>query len=203
MTSGAGGGPRPLQPRPASDFDRALALLQSVDVRREVQLSETPAPKRLAPHAVSIGADVVDSAPGGEEAAETTGRFVLLHDPDGQESWEGIYRVITYVKSFTEVEMADDPLLGRVGWSWLTDALASHDAAFHAPAGTVTRVLNESFGVLDEEKPTGQVEIRASWTPSDAAVDRHLLAWVELLCMAAGLPPTPPGVVPIPRPRRP
>lgn len=174
-----------------------LSQLRTVSVRPEVQLAEAPAPTRLAPEAIAISADVDEDQTDGD----ASGRFVLLHDPDGQDSWDGTFRVISYVKAVTELEMADDPMLGTVGWSWLNDALDEHGARFHAEAGTVTRVLNESFGGLSQEGPTGQVEIRASWTPDDLDLDRHLRAWAELLCMAAGLPPVPPGVATLPRPR--
>jgi hypothetical protein len=36
------------------------------------------------------------------------------------------------------------------------------------------------------------VEIRASWTAEDPALDRHLNAWLQVIANAAGLPP--PGV---------
>ena len=47
--------------------------------------------------------------------------------------------------------MVTDPLLASVGWSWLLDALASHDAEYVAPSGTVTSVSSESFGSMSDE----------------------------------------------------
>ena len=47
-----------------------------------------------------------------------TGRLVLLHDPDGQDAWNGTLRVVTYVAAELEPEMAGDPMLAAVGWSW-------------------------------------------------------------------------------------
>jgi hypothetical protein len=199
MSTRSAPGPRPLPPRTPSAFEKALERLRGASVRPEVTLAESPAPSRLAPEAVAITGEVV----GDHVDAEASGRFVLLHDPDGQEAWHGAYRVIVYVKAVTELEMANDPMLSRVGWDWLHDALDEAGASFHTEAGTVTRVLDESFGGLAEEGSTGQVEIRASWTPSDQRIERHLRAWSELLCMAAGLPPVPDGVTALPRPRSP
>ena len=61
-------------------------------------------------------------------------------------------------------EMANDPLLGEVGWSWLTEALTAHGAEYAASSGTVTKVASESFGSMSEEGATAQLEIRASFS---------------------------------------
>jgi hypothetical protein len=187
------------------EFLRALRSLRAATPRPEIVLEETPAPQRLAPHAVALSADVVP--PGADPEDElATGRLVLLHDPAGHEAWQGTFRVVTYVRAELEPEMAADPLLPGVGWAWLTEALEGHEAAYAAASGTVTRVASESFGSIAAEKGSAQMEIRASWTPLDDAFDAHLLAWCDLLCTSAGLPPVPVGVVPLskrrsPRPR--
>jgi hypothetical protein len=93
--------------------------------------------------------------------------------------------------------MANDPMLGDVGWSWLTDALDAHGADYTAPSGTVTKVSSDSFGAMAEEEATAQLEIRASWTPVGDISD-HVEAWGELLCTAVGLPPVPEGVTSMP-----
>ena len=180
------------------EFRRALESLRSAKPRREIVLTETPAPARLAPHAVAMSADVVSSG----ERELATGRLVLLHDPAGHEAWQGTFRLVTYVRADIEPEMAMDPMLGAVGWAWLTESLNAHDAAFVAASGTVTRVTSESFGGMASEPSSAQVEIRASWTPlttaQSGAIGTHLLAWCDLLCTTAGLPPVPPGVVGLP-----
>jgi len=99
-------------------------------------------------------------------------------------------------------ELANDPMLGGVGWSWLMDALAQHDAPYVAEGGTVTRVVSETFASLDDRQATVEMEIRASWTPTGPDLSLHLLAWADLLCTIAGLPPLPEGVVALPGPRR-
>ena len=62
--------------------------------------------------------------------------------------------------------MAADPLLGEVGWSWLTEALDLHAPGYCAPSGTVTRVITEGFGSKDGEPPATGFELRASWCPA-------------------------------------
>jgi hypothetical protein len=136
---------------------------------------------------VALSADV---APGGSELA--TGRLVLLHDPAGQATWEGIFRLVTYVRAELEPELITDPLLPSVGWTWLLEALEARGARHLAPSGTVTRVVSESFGALRDRPASAEVEIRASWTPLEPDMGPHLAAWCELLCTLAGLPPRPP-----------
>ncbi|MDQ1599712.1 MAG: hypothetical protein QOD68_1186 [Actinomycetota bacterium] len=182
------------------EFSRALAAIRAARPRSEVVLEETPAPQRLAPFSVALTADVV--SPVDPDLEIGTGRLVLLHDPAGHEAWQGTFRLVTYVRAELEHEMAADPLLPGVGWAWLTESLDSHQAGFTAASGTVTRVASESFGAIAGEAASAQIEIRASWTPLDDAFDAHLLAWCELLCTTAGLPPVAPGVVTLPTRRR-
>lgn len=178
-------------------FRRAVASLSSVELRPEVVLNELPAPQRLAPFAVALSATVTRA---GEELAD--GRLVVLHDPDGQSVWEGDMRCVAYLQAPIDVEIASDPMLPSVGWSWLLDALASAGAEHRAAGGTVTRTTSERFGALADHPPAADVEIRASWSPVGPDLGPHLVAFGELLCAAAGLPPTPPGVVVMPSTRR-
>ena len=101
-----------------------------------------------------------------------------------------------------EPEFASDPLLGEVGWTWLTDSLDQRGVDYTADAGTVTRVVSESFGGLSDKDPSVEMEVRASWSPVGGSVADHLLAWSDLLCTIAGLPPLPEGVIALPGPRR-
>lgn len=180
------------------EFRRAVAALRAETPRAEILLQETPAPTRLAPHAMAMTADVEV-----EEEEIATGRLVLLHDPAGHEAWQGTFRLVTYVRADLEPEIAADPLLPGVGWAWLTEALGAHGAAFAAESGTVTRVISESFGAMAAQAGSAQIEIRASWTPQDEELGAHLLAWCELLCTTAGLPPIPAGVTALPTRRAP
>jgi hypothetical protein len=186
--------------RESPEFARALEHLHRVRLRAEVRLTEVPAPQRIAPYAVALTADVVDPRDGETDLA--SGRFVLLHDPSSPEPWDGDWRVVTFARATLEPELANDPMLGEVGWSWLTDALASRDLRVVAEAGTVTRVVSQSFAGLADRPASVEMEIRASWTPLGAQVGDHLLAWSDLICTVAGLPPLPEGVVALPGPRR-
>src|SRR4051812_31655634 len=138
------------------DFRRAVAALRAATPRPEVVLEETPAPQRLAPHAVALTADVFSPADPDTELG--TGRLVLLHDPAGHEAWAGTFRLVTYVRAELDQEMAADPMLPGVGWAWLTEALDGHGAAFTAASGTVTRVASESFGAIAGEPGSAQIE---------------------------------------------
>ena len=178
-------------------FRRAVAALSAVELRPEISLNELPAPQRLAPYAVALSATVTRA---GEELAD--GRLVVLHDPDGQSVWEGETRCVAYLQAAIDVEIASDPMLPSVGWSWLLDALTLAGADHRAAGGTVTRTTSERFGALAEHPPAADVEIRASWSPVGPDLGPHLVAFGELLCAAAGLPPTPPGVVVMPSGRR-
>jgi hypothetical protein len=165
-----------------------------LDERDDITFEDSPAPRRLAPFATAIGAIAHrgDGQPGDGEAG--TGRLVLLYDPDGQEGWTGVFRLVAYVRADIEEEMAADPLLGEVGWSWLTDALELHAPGYSAPSGTVTRVITESFGSKSGELPATGFELRASWSPpQDDDLGVNVMAWCDLLVAAAGLPVQPPG----------
>jgi hypothetical protein len=123
-----------------------------------------------------------------------TGRLVLLYDPDGQRGWTGTFRFVAQVHADVDPEMAADPLLGEVGWSWLTDALDLHAAGYSAPSGTVTRVITEGFGAKEDEPPATGFELRASWSPADDEdLGGGVAAWCDLIAAAAGLPAQPPG----------
>ena len=190
---GRGTGADPQAGAVPASFARALDSLHGVELRPEVSIEETPAPQRLSPFAVAIQAEVLlandDDA---DEAA--SGRFVLLHDPDGQEPWDGQFRLVTFAKGTVELDIASDPMLTEVAWSWLLEALEERGAQFRAESGTVTRTASQSFGAIGERPPQGDVEVRASWTPATDDIGPHLQAWSDVLSRIAGLPPWPPGV---------
>ena len=172
-------------------FSRAVLALRSAHPRPEIALEEVSAPKRLAPYAYAMSGSVIRN---GDEVA--SGRLILLHDPAGHEAWEGTLRLVTYVTADLDAEMATDPLLPEVGWSWLTDALDTYDARYTAAAGTVTQTLSTRFGDIAGAPTAADIEIRASWTPLDRDLEPHVDAWCALLASTAGLPP--PGVAALP-----
>jgi len=190
---------------PPEVFSRALEQLRTARLRPEVELTEVPAPQRIAPYAVALTADVLTRpTPRGVDEPEelASGRFVLLHDPSAPEPWDGTFRAVTFVRAELEPELGADPMLGEVGWSWLLDALAAHEARFTQDGGTVTRVVSQSFGALAERPASVEIEVRGSWTPLGADLGVHLLGWSDLLCTVAGLPPLPEGVTALPGRRR-
>lgn len=164
-----------------------MRSLRAARPRPEVTLAEIPPPQRLAPYSFALSAEVDTGVP---DAA--SGRLVLLHDPAGQDSWDGTLRLVTFVSAELEPEMAGDPLLAAVGWSWLVEALDSNGARYTAAGGTVTQTSSTRFGDIAGPSQASDVELRASWTALDADLGPHLLAWCELLASTAGLPP--PGV---------
>lgn len=196
---GAGGAP----PLP---FRAAVEALRGARLRTQIEVDPAPAPKRLAPYAYALEAAVVD---GEQDLAD--GRLVLLHDPAGHDAWRGAFRLVTLVRAELEPEMAADPLLPDVCWSWLTGALAARGLACGEPSGTVTRASSHYFGGLSERPAASQIEIRASWTPREGLggvpdTAAHLVAWSDLLAQVAGLPPAAPGdasVVTLPQRRGP
>lgn len=178
-------------PEPPAVFADALVSLQRVlahPVRPGLELRLVPAPRRMAPWSVAVAAEVAN----GEETV-ASGRLIVLHDPQGQDGWGGHTRVVALVEAEVEAEMGHDPALADVGWSWLTESLHQRRAGHTAAGGTVTRTTSKRFGQLEEQQEACQVEIRASWTvlPDGADLDlgQHLLAWCDLLCSTAGLPP--------------
>jgi hypothetical protein len=165
-------------------FRRAVASLSSVRPRPEIEWGDVKPPQRLAPWSYAVAAEV--NGPAGELAS---GRLVLLHDPDGHEAWDGVLRLVAYASAELEDEMGVDPMLPEVGWSWLTGSLDQRSAAYRAAGGTVTQTTSTRFGDLHGPRTTVSIELRASWTADTADLGPHLLAFVDLLCAAGGLPP--------------
>jgi hypothetical protein len=166
-------------------FRDAVTSLTSTRVRPEVHVEPLRPPQRLAPWSYAISADV-RSADGTELA---TGRLVLLHDPDGVDAWDGVLRLVAYASAELDAQMGVDPMLPAVGWSWLTDALDERRAAYRAAGGTVTQTTSTRFGDIAGPRTTIELELRASWTADNADMARHLHAFVDMICAAAGLPP--------------
>ncbi|MEU6221096.1 DUF3000 domain-containing protein [Streptomyces sp. NPDC047022] len=190
-------------PRP---FRAAVDALTAARLRPEIEIESTRPPQRLAPHTYALEAAVVVD---GEDLAD--GRLVLLHDPAGHEAWQGTFRLVTLVRAELEPEMAADPLLPEVCWSWLTGALQARGLTYGEPSGTVTRAGSHYFGGLAARPAASQIEIRASWTPLEGRsgvpdTAAHLASWCDLLSQVAGLPPAAPGdgsVVSLPQRRGP
>jgi hypothetical protein len=166
-------------------FQTAVDSLTGTRVRHEVRVEPLRPPQRLAPYSYAVSAEIIDAD--GKDLA--TGRLVLLHDPDGHEAWDGVLRLVAYASAELDDEMGVDPMLPAVGWSWLTDSLDQREAVYRAAGGTVTQTTSTRFGDLHGPRTTVSIELRASWTADNPDLGPHLLAFVDLLCAAAGLPP--------------
>ncbi|WP_046469611.1 DUF3000 domain-containing protein [Allosalinactinospora lopnorensis] len=165
-------------------FRRAVESLRAATVRPEVVVEDIPAPQRLAPYAIAMSASVhID------DNDVALGRLIVLYDPEGTRDWPGPFRVVAYVSADLEAEIAGDPLLGQVAWSWLTDALSTRNAEHHTLSGTVTRATTEGFAAKADQPMTTELELRASWSPTSEDLSGHMEAWLALLSSAAGLPP--------------
>lgn len=180
----------------AESFTQAAARVRQARIRPEFRVDEAPAPQRLAPFALAL---TVESAV--EDRDPVSGRFVLLHDPDGVEEWEGTFRAVVFARAALEPDLVADPMLHDVGWSWLVESLAEAGAHAVQLGGTVTATAGQSFGSLGDRPRDGFVEIRASWTPAAIGstpvhddMEHHVEAWIELLRHATGLMPMAPGV---------
>ena len=175
-----------------SEFRKAVESLRRTKVRPEIRVEPIRPPQRLAPWTYALSAEI-PSRDGGELA---TGRLVLLYDPDGVEAWDGVLRLVAFASAEIEPDIGGDPLLPEVGWSWLTGALADRTAAHRAAGGTVTQTTSTRFGDLHGPRTTVTLELRGSWTADSADLRPHLLAFADLLSMAAGLPPEGVAVLP-------
>jgi len=180
-------------------------------LRPDLTVRETAPPSRVAPYAFALTASLA-----GDDDDLAAGRLVLLFDPAGHDAWEGTTRLVCYARASVEPEVAADPMLPEVAWSWLIDAMAAHGAGARALGGTVTTTTSRRFGVLAPDGDSFDVEMRCSWSPDwaetasrpgaadtdgtpwsaqDAAAQVH--AFVDLLAAMAGLPPRIAGVVPL------
>jgi hypothetical protein len=165
-------------------FREAVAALQSVRPRPEVQLEKVRAPQRLAPWSYALSCEVT-----GPADVLASGRLVLLHDPEGPEAWDGVLRLVVYVRAELDRELATDPFLPAVGWSWLTDALETSGAGWTALGGTVTETSSARFGDISGPSRTDDLEVRASWTPTSADLRPHGDAFCQVMSSVVGLPP--------------
>lgn len=189
------------------EFRTAVRSLGRARTRPEVALARISPPSGLAPHAISIAAEVgrihrrtLRTMRSPEQTqAPTTGRFVMLYDPSRPEPWGGPFRIVSWFRAHMDLDIGRDELLTDVSWSWLTDALDGSGAHYTAEGGTAARTMEKGFGSLRENTDSVEIEVRASWTPLTEHEPQnwaaaHVEAWSELLCTATGLPPHSEGV---------
>ena len=181
------------QPTLPREFAAALDALRRAAARRELVVTEIPAPGNLAPYSVALSADVTPSRHGSDSDLGT-GRFILLYDPEEPDAWGGPFRVVCFAQAPLETDIGLDPFLAEVAWAWLVDALDARGARYVGASGTATKIISTGFGELAHQGDGAQIELRASWSPLDHNIAAHVEGWGELLCMLAGLPPVGEGV---------
>jgi hypothetical protein len=177
-----------------AQFQAAVAAMNAVEVRPEIELGPIRPPQRLAPFSYALGAEVrqPDAALVPERegmGGEAFGRLILLHDPDGAEAWDGTMRLVAYIQADLDSTEAVDPLLPEVAWSWLVEALDARAGQAIALGGTVTATTSVRYGDISGPPRAHQLELRASWTATTADLGVHVHAFCEVLEHAAGLPP--------------
>jgi hypothetical protein len=163
-----------------------VAQLHDFDWDERWIVSSMDPPQHIAPFAAAIDADIR------RDGDLASGRLILLHDPAGNDIWHGDFRCVTFCQADVSAEMAHDPFLPEVGWSWLMDSLTSRQAQFVAESGTITTTASTPFGSRQADPATAQIEMRASWTPllqAGNGLTDHIAAWQDLISAVAGLPP--------------
>lgn len=186
---------------PRDTFGAAADSARGSSFRSALRVQEISAPAGLAPHSLAFAGDV-EPERADSDSELGTGRFILLHDPEQPDAWRGDFRVVCFAQAPLEPEIGVDPFVSEVAWAWLTDALDERGATYDNASGTATVINSRGFGELASQGIGAQIELRASWTPTDTDFAAHAEAWGDLLCLLAGLPPVEADDVAVLRPRR-
>ena len=173
-------------------FREAVESLQRLEVRPEISVGPIRPPQRLAPYSHALGVEILP-APGDDvpefSDGDAFGRLILLHDPSGDDAWNGTLRLVAYIQADMEASLAGDPLLPQVAWSWLTENLDEEAGPYTALGGTVTSTASVRYGDISGPPQAHQLELRASWTALESDLTGHAAAFCTTLALAAGLPP--------------
>jgi hypothetical protein len=172
----------------AADFQLAAMSLRQASIREDVNITEIASPDKMAKHSIALAANVGLDAHD-SRSDKGTGRFVLLNSEEPQDGWGGNFRIICFAKSPLETDIGQDEMITDVCWAWLEDSLRSRGAKYTLQAGTITRIISEGYGSISGQSDHAELELRASWSPTDSNFAAHLEAWQDLLCMMSGLPP--------------
>ena len=151
-------------------FRRAVARLDVARLRTEIELGPLPAPARLAPYSHALSATVYP--PGATRSRHPAGSCCST-TPTGSPAWGGELRIVAFATCELDTEIAQDPLLPEVAWSWLTESLDASGAGYTALGGTVTATSSTRFGDIAGPHRADDLELRASWT-ADENTDLHL-----------------------------
>lgn len=179
-------------------FRDAVEAMSAAKVRKELSVAPIRPPQRLAAHSYAVGLEVLHSEAEQGDVPEFSegdafGRLILLHDPAGDEAWQGSLRLVAYIQADIDNDMASDPALPKAAWSWLTEALDGAATGYTALGGTVTSTTSVRYGDISGPPETHQLELRASWTPLHSGISDHVEALARVLAAAAGM--LPEGVV--------
>lgn len=161
--------------------------MHAADLRSEITLGTIRPPQRLAPLSHAVGLEVLRPEHEGDGGGDAFGRLILLHDPAGDDAWDGAMRLVAYIQADMDDAVANDPLLPEVAWQWLTEGLEHCDAT--NIGGTVTSTSSVRFGEIGGPPRAYQVEMRASWTATSSVLAPHVEAFADVLAHVAGLPP--------------
>lgn len=175
--------PTDLSPEFASQF----STFEFFTERPEVLITQIPSPKGIAPEALAFSAEVIHGEH--SDADRGIGRLVFCRDTKQPDGWDGDSRIILYCKSPVDEQMGGDPVMDELSWNWLLDSLRQRAAAFHNEAGTSTRIISTGHGAMFAQPQHSEIEIRASWAPSNGDLRPHLEAFQDLICLLSGLPP--------------
>ena len=98
-------------------FADAVESLYQAQLRPEISVGTIRPPQRLAPYSHAIGLEVMHPetdivTPDSE--GDAFGRLIILHDPQGEETWNGQLRLVAYIQADMDDAVAGDPLLPDV-----------------------------------------------------------------------------------------
>ncbi len=167
-----------------SEFVAAALGLAAPKLRSELETLQIDAPDKIAPFALAFATQVPNRAE--TPMNRGVGRIVFIYDESQVATWGSNMRVIAYAKSPYENEMALEDDYANFCWGILTRSLELNEVGFSNEAGTVTKMTATGMGSLSDEKVGSEVELRASWSPTDRDLERHFAAWQDLVAGLAG-----------------
>ncbi len=186
-----------LDPKAPAQFKAAAMGLTELMLRNELETVQIPAPKEIAPYALAFSAQVPN--PADTPMNRGVGRLVFLHNPEEFDTWGSNMRIIAYGKSPLESDVAMQEDAANYWWEWLMRALDYRGAKYSHEAGTITRMTSTGMGALATDRENTEIEIRASWSPTEDDLGSHLGAWQDLISGMAGYPIGGEGVARIAR----
>lgn len=168
---------------PTQFANAALGLTEEL-MRSELETLQIPSPDKIADHALAFSTQKPNPAETPNNRA--AGRIVFLYDTAHYETWGSNMRVIAYGKSPLESDVVGDEDYANYWWGTLELALQKHGARFSHSAGTVTKMISTGVGGLQNETVHTEIELRASWSPTEDNLAPHFAAWQDLIADMAG-----------------